>query len=128
MRKAAPRILHATLRTQNSRRVGEANVNGQPASRSFPARVRFNVSCALLESNASTHASIRLDAGVGLCICGQIAAGISHATRRMQNAARQFAGIVTTGAFAVSVTSPSAIKFCTTVNAYFESKSARSIQ
>lgn len=41
---------------------------------------------------------------------------------------RQFAGIVTTGDFDVSVTSASAIRFCTTVNAYFESKSPRSIQ
>ncbi len=40
----------------------------------------------------------------------------------------QLAGIVTTGAFDVSVTSASAIRFCTTVNAYFESKSLLSIQ
>ena len=35
---------------------------------------------------------------------------------------------VTIGAFESCVTSASAIRFCTTVNAYFESKSLRSIQ
>ena len=35
----------------------------------------------------------------------------------------QFAGIVTTGALLLVSASASAITFCTTVNAYFESKS-----
>lgn len=41
---------------------------------------------------------------------------------------RQLAGIVTMGALLVVSASASAIRFCTTVNAYFESKSLRSTQ
>jgi hypothetical protein len=40
----------------------------------------------------------------------------------------QLAGIVTMGAWAVSVTSANAMRSCTTVNAYLESKSESSIQ
>jgi hypothetical protein len=40
----------------------------------------------------------------------------------------QFAGTVSSGARVVSVTSASAIKFCTTDSAYLESKSRPSIQ
>src|ERR1700743_3758385 len=47
---------------------------------------------------------------------------------RRDNRPGQLAGIVTTGALLLVSASASAIRFCTTVNAYFESKSLRSTQ